>query len=125
MAALGLSALPSFAHHSFSADYDTSKPITLHGRVTKVDWMNPHVLFYMDVRDASGRLTNWQFELGSPNTLMRAGWTRHTLKAGDEITVKGSRAKDNSNQGNATAILSSDGRVLLSGSASGQSLIAR
>lgn len=79
----------------------------------------------MDVTDATGKVTNWVFELGSPNTLMRAGWTRSTLKPGDEITVQGSRAKDNSNQGNATTILASDGRVLLSGFAFGQSLIAR
>lgn len=124
-AALGLAALPSLAHHSFSADYDTSKPLTLHGMVTRVDWMNPHVRFFIEVKDESGKATNWEFELGSPNTLIRSGWTRTTLKVGDEITVKGCRAKDNSNQGNATTILASDGRVLLSGVSSGQSLVAR
>lgn len=121
VAALGLTALPSLAHHSFAALYDTSKPVTLRGTVTRVDWTNPHVIFYMDVRDETGKTSNWAFEVGSPNTLMRAGWHRNTLKPGDVITVKGSRAKDNSNQGNATTILGSDGRVLLSG----DNLIAR
>lgn len=121
VAGLGLTTAPSFAHHSFAALYDTSKPLTLRGTITRVDWTNPHVIFYMDVRDESGKVSNWSFELGSPNTLMHAGWNRNTLKPGDGITVKGSRAKDNSNQGNATTILGNDGRVLLSG----ENLIAR
>lgn len=119
------SAFPLAAHHSFAADYDASKPLTLTGVVTKVEWMNPHVRFSMDVQDASGKLTHWEFELGSPNTLMRSGWTRYSLKIGEQITVQGCRAKDNSNQGNATSILSSDGKVLLSGRSSGQPLVAR
>ena len=123
--ALGLAATPLTAHHSFGADFDASKPVTLHGTVTKLDWMNPHVRFYMDVRDESGSVTNWEFELGSPNTLLRSGWTRNSLKPGDEVTVKGCRAKDNANQANATSILSRDGKVLLSGVSSGQTLISR
>lgn len=122
--ALG-SALPLSAHHSFAADYDASKPLTLNGRVTKVEWMNPHVRFYMDVKDASGKATNWEFELGSPNALMRSGWTRNSLKVGEQITVQGCRAKDSSNQGNATSIESSDGKILLSGRSAGQTLVAR
>jgi Family of unknown function (DUF6152) len=118
-------ALPLSAHHSFAADYDTSQPLTLTGRVTKVEWMNPHVQFYIDVKDPSGKLTNWVFELGSPNTLMRSGFTRNSLKIGEQITVQGCRAKDNSNQGNATSILSSDGKVLLSGRSGSQTLITR
>jgi hypothetical protein len=121
LAVLGPGARRSFAHHSLAADFDASKPVTLHGNVTGVDWMNPHVRFYLDVKDESGKVTSWEFELGSPNTLMRSGWTRGSLKIGDEITVKGCRAKDNPNQANATTILSSDGRVLLSG----QGLTAR
>ncbi|HTW66526.1 MAG TPA: DUF6152 family protein [Bryobacteraceae bacterium] len=122
---IGLAALPLLAHHSFSADYDASKTFTLHGTVTRVDWMNPHVRFFMDVKDQTGKTTNWAFELGSPNALMRSGWSRNSLKIGDEITVQGCRAKDNSNRGNATSILSSDGKILLSGFSSGQPLIAR
>ena len=98
-AALGLAALSASAHHSFAADYDTSKPLTLRGTVTRVDWMNPHVQFYLDVKDSAGKVAHWVFELGSPNTLRREGWTRYSLKPGDEIVVKGSRAKDNSNHG--------------------------
>ena len=119
------SACPLSAHHSFGADYDTSKPFTLTGTVTRVDWMNPHVHFYMDVKDESGRVTNWAFELGSPNALKRAGLTSHSLKIGQEITVKGSRSKDFPCRGNATTIISSDGRVLLSGEAFGHDVIAR
>lgn len=122
--ALG-SALPLAAHHSFAADYDASKTLTLTGRVTKVEWMNPHVRFYLDVQDASGKVTNWAFELGSPNTLMRSGWTRNSLKIGEQITVQGCRAKDNSNQGNATSIWSSDGKILLAGRSAGRALVAR
>ncbi len=122
LAAVGV---PLFAHHSFAADFDASKPVVLHGTVTKVDWMNPHVRFYMDVKDESGKWTDWDFELGSPNTLMRSGWTRNTLKIGDEITVKGCRAKDSATQGNATTIQSSDGQALLLGTTAGQDLVAR
>jgi Family of unknown function (DUF6152) len=123
--ALGAIALPAFAHHSFGADYDASKPFTLTGRVTKIEWMNPHVHFYMDVKDESGKVNNWAFELGSPNALMRAGLTRHSLQVGEEITVKGSLSKDFACRGNATTLLSSDGKVLLSGRASGRDLVAR
>ena len=111
----GAAGVPSFAHHSFAADYDASKPVLLRGTVTRVAWVNPHVRFYIDVKDEFGRVTNWDFELGSPNTLMRSGWTRNSLKIGEEITVKGCRAKDSATQGNATTILSSDGKVLLAG----------
>jgi hypothetical protein len=117
--------LPVLAHHSFAADYDVSKPITLRGTVTKVEWMNPHARFGMDVKSNSGEITNWKFELGSPNTLMRAGWTRNSLKIGDEVIVKGCRSKDYSNQGNATSILSLDGRTILSGVSAGRNLVAR
>jgi hypothetical protein len=122
---LGITAPPVLAHHSFAADYDASKPITLRGRVTKFDWMNPHARLYLDVKDDSGKLIHWEFELGSPNTLMRSGWTRNSLKIGDEVTVTGCRSKDYSNQGNATSILSGDGKIALSGVSAGESLVAR
>jgi len=118
-------AIPCAAHHSLAADYDVSKPLLLQGVVTRVDWMNPHVRFSMDVKDESGKLTNWQFELGSPNTLMRSGWNRGSLKIGEKITVRGCRAKDSVTQGNATSILSLDGKILLAGSADGKDLVAR
>jgi Family of unknown function (DUF6152) len=118
-------ASPVLAHHSFAADYDASKPVTVRGTVTKFEWMNPHARFYLDVKDDSGAITNWEFELGSPNTLMKSGWTRNSLKIGDEVVVKGCRSKDYSNHGNATSILSGDGKVILSGVSAGESLVAR
>jgi hypothetical protein len=122
---LGVIAPAALAHHSFAAEYDASKPITLRGTVTKFEWMNPHARFSIDVKDDSGGVTNWEFELGSPNTLMRSGWTRNSLKIGDEVVVKGCRSKDYSNQGNATSILSGDGKIVLSGVSGGESLVAR
>ena len=113
-----MAAIPGFAHHSFSAEYDRSKPIQLKGSVTKVEWMNPHARFYLDVKDDGGKVTNWEFELGSPNGLMRQGWTRNSLKIGDVVQVKGSRAKDGSNLVNATNVAFEDGKRVLGGASS-------
>jgi hypothetical protein len=96
--------LPLMAHHSFSAEYDAKKPVTLKGVVTKVDWMNPHVYFYADVEDEKGKVTNWAFEMGPPQGLQRAGWTRNTMQVGDEVVVEGSRAKDGGNLVNARSV---------------------
>jgi hypothetical protein len=111
------SALPVFAHHSFAAEYDASKPVELKGVVTKMEWTNPHARFYIDVKDANGNVTNWNFELASPNVLSRNGWTRHTLKEGDVITVQGSRAKDGSFLANARSVTLADGKKVFAGSA--------
>jgi hypothetical protein len=115
---LGLSAMPALAHHSFAAEYDNKQPVDLTGTVTKVEWMNPHARFYLDVKDDSGKVTNWEFELGSPNGLMRQGWTRNSMKIGDSIAVQGAKAKDGSNLANARTVKLSDGRRLFAGSAS-------
>src|SRR5262245_54761272 len=86
---------PLVAHHSFAAEFDATKPFKMTGTVTKVEWMNPHTYFYIDVKDEkTGKVTNWGMEMGSPNGLMRLGWNRNTLKAGDVVTVDGSLAKD-------------------------------
>jgi len=112
-----LAALPMLAHHSFAAEYDASKPIEIKGKVTQVDWTNPHARFYVDVVDANGKVTNWNFELASPNVLKRNGWTRTSLKVGDEVTVSGARAKDGANMANARSVVLADGRKVFSGSA--------
>jgi hypothetical protein len=111
------SAIPVFAHHSFAAEYDASKPVELKGMVTKVEWTNPHARFYVDVKDASGKITTWNLELASPNVLTRNGWTRHSLKEGDVVTVQGSRAKDGDNLANARTVVLADGRKVFAGSA--------
>jgi len=117
-AVLGVMAVPASAHHSFAAEYDAKKPIELTGTVTKVEWMNPHARFYLNVKDDKGAVTNWEFELGSPNGLMRQGWTRNSMKEGDVISVQGSLAKDGSNLANAKTVKLSDGKRLFAGAAS-------
>ena len=99
-----LTAVPLLAHHSFSAEYDSAKRVTLKGIVSKVDWMNPHVYFYIDVKDDGGAITNWALEMGPPNGLQRSGWTRNTIKVGDEVIVDGTLAKDGSKQANARSV---------------------
>lgn len=116
-AAMLVPAVPVFAHHSFAAEYDASKPVELKGVVTKMEWTNPHARFYIDVKDANGNVTNWNFELASPNVLSRNGWTRHTLKEGDVISVQGSRAKDGSYLANARSVTLADGKKVFAGSA--------
>ena len=109
------------AHHSFSAEFDAAKPFKMTGTVTKVEWMNPHTFFYIDVTDEkSKKTTNWAMEMGSPNGLMRQGWTRNSMKVGDKVTVEGSLAKDGSPTGNArTVVLESTGKKLFAASSQG------
>jgi hypothetical protein len=110
---LFLAASLGTAHHSFSAQFDAEKPIELTGIVTKVQWRNPHAWFYIDVEDDDGNVANWGLELGSPNLLMRQGWTRSSIKVGTAVTVEGFHSRDGSNTGNARMItLVETGKIL-------------
>ena len=106
------SGSPALAHHSGTAEFDSNKKIELTGVVTKVEWTNPHAHFYMDVKDASGNVANWNLELASPNVLIRNGWKRNSLKPADMVTVTGIQAKDNSNYGSAGVVTFPDGHKL-------------
>lgn len=115
-AGLLLAGSPAWAHHSFAAEFDSTKPVTLTGKVTKVEWMNPHAHFLVEVKDENGKPCIWDFELGSPNALMRQGWDRNSLKPGDVVTVDAYRAKDGTNLANARLVTLSDGRKVFAGS---------
>lgn len=106
------SGLPALAHHSGAAEFDSNKKIDLNGVITKVEWTNPHARFYIDVKDASGNVVNWNLELASPNVLIRNGWKRNSLKPGDTVNVTGIRAKDSPTYGSASLITFPDGHKL-------------
>jgi hypothetical protein len=112
---LTLQEAPVYAHHSVSAEFDLSKRITLQGRVTKIEWMNPHVYLYVDVSEG-GKTANWACETAGPNTLARQGWSQNTLRIGDHITVVGYRARDGANVALAREVVLADGRKVFVGS---------
>jgi Family of unknown function (DUF6152) len=112
-----ISTIPLLAHHSFEAEYDFNKPMKVTGTVTKMEWMNPHARFYVDVKDESGKVTNWNFELGAIPVLLKQGWKKDALKAGDVVTVEGFLAKDGTrSMANARRVLLPDGRRVFGGS---------
>jgi len=119
--ALAFYSMPAAAHHSFAAEYDGSKTVTLTGKVTKIEWTNPHAFFYIDVKDEkTGATANWAAEMNSPNSLMRLGWTRDSMKVDDEVTVQGSLAKDGSKLLNArSVVMTKTGQRLFAGSSDG------
>ena len=116
-----VAALPTLGHHSFAAQYDRSKPITLKGTVSKVEWMNPHIYFYVDVKDDAERVTNWAIEGGAPSMLYRNGWRIDSLKVGDAVTVEGWLAKDGSNLANMRIATLADGKTVFGASSGGDS----
>jgi hypothetical protein len=114
---LAVAAVPVAAHHSFAAEYDANKPVTIHGSVVRVEWTNPHARFYVEAKDTDGSVITWNLELASPNVLVRQGWTRTSLKIGDEITVTGSVAKDGSKMANARDVTLASGKKVFARSA--------
>jgi hypothetical protein len=117
IAAGSLAAGTAVAHHSFTAVYDAAKPVTLTGVVTSVEWMNPHAHFFLDVRNEQGAVENWDFELSSPNGLMRRGWTRKSLNTGDTVTVEGFLSRDGSRRVNTRTVTRADGTRMFTGDA--------
>ena len=107
----------ALAHHSFAAEFDENKVVKLTGTVTKLEWTNPHIWFFIDVKNPDGTVTNWGFEMGSPNGLLRAGWKRDTMKVGDVVAVEARQARDGSSNANAQAVvLTTTGQKLFAGS---------
>ena len=115
-AVLAVGPVATQAHHSFSAEFDRDKPITLSGTITKFQWTNPHARIYIDVKDESGNVVNWDFELGPPNGLMRQGWNRNSLREGHVVKISGFLSKDQAHVANARSVFLPDGRQVLTGS---------
>jgi hypothetical protein len=115
-AGLLLAGVPAWAHHAFAAEFDAKKPVKLTGKVTKMEWINPHAWIHVDVKNADGSVTNWMVEGGTPNTLFRRGFTKDSLAVGTEVIVDGYQAKDGSNRANGRDLTFPDGKKIFLGS---------
>ena len=109
-------AVPVFAHHAFSAEFDQSKPVKVSGEITKLEWVNPHAWIFVEVKGTDGKVTPWRFEMGAPNALLRAGWSKSDIKAGTAVTISGFMARSGGSVGNAFQVRLPDGRDLFAGS---------
>jgi hypothetical protein len=109
-------AVSAYAHHPFAAEYDWTKPVTVTGTVSKIEWTNPHAYLYVDGKDENGNMKQWKLEMGSPSALTRAGWSRNSLKMGDQVTVEAWMSKTKDDRANVKSVKMSDGRELSGGS---------